>query len=177
MDQRTKNDSGNSAPTTGNTSEASSQFITFKLDEAEYGVDIMMVREIKGWSQTTSIPNAPHFIPGVINLRGIIVPIMDLRARLSMGATLPTKMHVVIIISTGNRTTGLLVDAVSDIIAVRPDHIRPIPSLGATMTENLLTGLVALEDRMVSLVSLEGLINYGDTAGVPSADAVMRAAA
>jgi purine-binding chemotaxis protein CheW len=142
----------------------SQQFITFTLDVGEYGVDIMAVREIKGWSQTTAIPNAPRFINGVINLRGIIVPIMDLRARFGMESTQPTRMSVVIIINTGSRTTGLLVDAVSDIISVTPDAVRPIPDMGAGTRENLLAGLVALNDRMVSLVSLDFLMG-ADMAG------------
>jgi purine-binding chemotaxis protein CheW len=135
------------------------QFITFMLGEGQYGVDIMAVREIKGWSETTAIPNAPRFINGVINLRGIIVPIMDLRARFGMESTAPTRMSVVIIINTGARTTGLLVDAVSDIISIAPDAIRPIPDMGAGARENLLGGLVALNERMVSLVSLEFLMS------------------
>jgi purine-binding chemotaxis protein CheW len=142
--------------------EARRQFITFTLGAEEYGVDIMVVREIKGWSETTSIPNAPRFIHGVINLRGIIVPIMDLRARFGLDLTRPTKMHVVIIINTGIRTTGLLVDAVSDIISVGPGAIRPIPDMGSGTQEKLLTGLVALDDRMVSLISLDGLIGATD---------------
>ena len=138
------------------------QFITFTLGAADYGVDIMAVREIKGWSMTTAIPNSPRFINGVINLRGIIVPIMDLRARFGMELTVPTPMHVVIIITIGTRTTGLLVDAVSDIISVTPDAVRPIPDMGAGVRENLLAGLVAMSDRMVSLVSLDFLIGGGE---------------
>jgi purine-binding chemotaxis protein CheW len=136
---------------------ASDQFITFTLGAEEYGVDIMAVQEIKGWTATTAIPNAPPFMRGVINLRGIIVPIVDLRARFGMTPIEPSNMHVVIIITTGGRTTGLLVDAVSDIISVAPDAIRPVPEIGAT-GERMLSGLVALDDRMVSLVTLEGLI-------------------
>jgi purine-binding chemotaxis protein CheW len=146
----------------GAATEARHQFITFTLGAEEYGVDIMAVREIKGWSATTPIPGAPRFIRGVINLRGIIVPIMDLRARFGMELTTPTRMHVVIIINTGARTTGLLVDAVSDIIAVAPDAVRPIPDMGSDTQENLLSGLVAMDDRMVSLVSLDFLIGAGD---------------
>jgi len=90
--------------------QTSSQFITFTLGEEEYGVDIMAVREIKGWTPTTPIPNSPRCIFGVINLRGIIVPIMDLRTRFGMPQIPPTQMHVVIIINIGTRTIGLLVD-------------------------------------------------------------------
>ena len=148
--------------TNGSQPEADRQFITFTLGDQDYGVDVMVVREIKGWSETTSIPNAPRFIRGVINLRGIIVPIMDLRARFGMPVTKPTQMHVVVIIKSGARTIGLLVDAVSDIISVAADAIRPVPEIGSGGQESLLSGLVALNDRMVSLVSLDGLIGASD---------------
>ena len=157
--------------------DSDKQFITFRLGAQEYGVDIMVVREIKGWSETTAIPNAPHFIRGVINLRGIIVPIMDLRARFGMELTEQTQTNVVIIIITGARTTGLLVDAVSDIISVEPTSIRPIPQLGSGAHESLLTGLVALDNRMVSLVSLEGLIGNGDLRLAVHVDAMLKPAA
>jgi purine-binding chemotaxis protein CheW len=133
------------------------QFITFTLGAEEYGVDIMKVREIKGWSATTTIPNAPPHVRGVINLRGIIIPIFDLRARFGMGLTQPTQMHVVIIVHCGTKTVGLLVDAVSDIISVMPDAIRPVPEMGAETADHFLDGLAALDDRMVTLVSLDGL--------------------
>lgn len=140
------------------------QFITFTLDAQEYGVDIMQVREIKGWTDTTALPQAPSYVRGVINLRGIIVPILDLRARFGMGSTEPTRMHVVIIVITGTRTTGLLVDAVSDIITVEPSTIRPIPRMDDLPTEDsFLDGLVALDDRMVTLVSLDGLIGQPES--------------
>lgn len=143
------------------------QFITFTLGAEEYGVDIMKVREIKGWAPTTTIPNAPPYVRGVINLRGIIIPIFDLRARLGMGVTDPTKMHVVIIVHTGARTVGLLVDAVSDIISVEPAAIRPVPEMGSHSDDNFLEGLAALDDRMVTLVSLAGL--FQDKAGAAAA--------
>src|ERR1700742_1133508 len=87
--------------------ENTHQFITFTLGPEEYGIDIMVVREIKGWTDTTMIPNAPSYVRGVINLRGVIVPIFGLRARFDMGLTTPTKMHVVIIVAAGTRTIGL----------------------------------------------------------------------
>jgi purine-binding chemotaxis protein CheW len=172
MDNSTR--AGASRPTAA--AGANQQYITFTLGQQDYGVDIMVVREIKGWTETTSIPNAPHFIRGVINLRGIIVPIMDLRARFGMELTKPTQMHVVIIINTGERTTGLLVDAVSDIISVANDAVRPVPDMGASPQEGLLTGLVALDDRMVSLVSLEALIGGVDPRAA-TGEAMLRPAA
>lgn len=142
----------------GQPTEDTKQFITFTLDEQEYGIDIMLVREIKGWSQTTALPHAPSYVRGVVNLRGIIVPILDLRARFGMGVTVPTAMHVAIIVTTDTRVTGLLVDAVSDIIAIEPDAIRPVPQMGSQGEDSMLEGLVALGDRLVTIVSLERLI-------------------
>jgi purine-binding chemotaxis protein CheW len=139
------------------TGQKPKQFITFTLGPEEYGIDIMVVREIKGWTETTMIPNAPSHVRGVINLRGVIVPIFDLRARFGMGLTTPTKMHVVIIVAAGTRTIGLLVDTVSDIISVDTSSIRPVPEMGLPTDDQFLDGLVALEDRMVTLVSLAGL--------------------
>jgi purine-binding chemotaxis protein CheW len=145
--------------------ETVKQFITFTLDAQEYGVDIMRVREIKGWTEPTALPQSPDYVRGVINLRGIIVPILDLRARFGMGATTTTRMHVVIIVITDTRTTGLLVDAVSDIISVEPGSVRPVPQMDLPTEESFLEGLVALDDRMVTLVSLDGLIGSVDTRG------------
>jgi len=133
------------------------QFITFTIGAEEFGVDIMVVREIKGWTDTTTIPNAPAHVRGVVNLRGVIVPIFDLRARFGMGMTEPTRMHVVIIVSVEDRTIGMLVDTVSDIISVAPAAIRPVPEMGLSIESNLLEGLATLDDRMVTLVSLDGL--------------------
>ena len=142
-------------------SGAARQYITFTLGAQEYGVDIMCVREIKGWTATTALPQAPPHVRGVVNLRGVIVPILDLRARFGMGSTEPTRTHVVIIVTSGGRTTGLLVDTVSDIIDVAPGMIRPVPDTGAATEDCFLDGLVPLDDRMVTLVSLEGLTGAG----------------
>ena len=142
----------------GAATETAKQFITFTLGAEEFGIDIMLVREIKGWTETTALPKAPSYMRGVINLRGVIVPILDLRARFGMGSTEPGRMHVVIIVIAGARIAGLLVDTVSDIISVERDAVRPVPDIGSPGGEKFLEGLVALGDRMVTLVSLEGLI-------------------
>ena len=146
------------------------QFITFTLGAEEYGVDIMMVREIKGWTETTPLPKAPPYVRGVINLRGVIVPIVDLRARFGMGATVPTPMHVVIIVKTDTRTSGLLVDAVSDIVSVEPDAVRAVPDMGMAIEDQYLEGLVALEDRMVTLVALNRLLALDGDGITPRVD-------
>jgi purine-binding chemotaxis protein CheW len=150
--------------------EQSHQFMTFTLGAEEYGIDIMVVREIKGWTETTTIPNAPPHVRGVINLRGVVVPIFDLRARFGMGQTEPTKMHVVIIVSNDARTVGLLVDTVSDIISVNQDSIRPVPEMGLPTDDNFLDGLVTSGERMVTLVSLERLF-ASRAARLPAIDA------
>ena len=144
------------------------QFITFTIGAEEFGIEIMLVREIKGWTDSTTLPKSPPSTRGVINLRGVIVPILDLRARFSMGITQPSRMHVVIIVIVGARITGLLVDTVSDIISVEQGLIREIPEMGTAAVQPFLEGLVALGDRLVTLVSLEGLLGTPG-AGKPNA--------
>jgi purine-binding chemotaxis protein CheW len=140
------------------TPDQAAEFVTFTLGAEEYGVDIMRVREIRGWTGTTPIPHAPPYVRGVINLRGEIVPIFDLRSRFGNGATETSKTHVIIIVNTGSETIGLLADTVSDIISVERQAIRPIPDSVSTAQERILEGLVLLEGRMVTLVSLAGLV-------------------
>jgi len=135
------------------------QFITFTIGTEEYGIDIMAVREIKGWTETTTMPKAPLHVRGVINLRGIIIPIYDLRARFGMGLTETTKTHVIIIISVGSRIVGILVDAVSDILSIDRDAIHPPPEMDHKTEDWFIDGLVALGERMVTLVSLDRLIS------------------
>jgi purine-binding chemotaxis protein CheW len=149
-------------PTT--TAGTSGQLITCTLGSAEYGIEIMAVQEIKGWAPTTSIPRAPSWIRGVINLRGVIVPILDLRARFGQPATEPTAMHVVVIVQAAGRTFGILVDAVSDIISVAPEDVRPVPEMGSSLEEKLLSGLVPMDRGMVALVSLDALVAMPDEA-------------
>lgn len=134
------------------------QFITFKVGSEEYGVDIMTVREIKGWTETAQLPNSPAYMRGVLNLRGTIVPIYDLRARFGLGQTAASKTHVVVIVAVGKRLLGLLVDAVSDILTADAAEIRPVPSsTDQGVDQSFLTGLVNLDDRMVALLALQRL--------------------
>ena len=104
------------------------QFISFTIDQDEYGVDIMAVREIKGWTGVTALPNQPDYMRGVLNLRGVIVPIYDMRRRFGMEQIEPTAMHVVIIVAVQDRIIGLLVDMVSDIVTTNNSEIRPVPA-------------------------------------------------
>lgn len=133
------------------------QFISFRVGEEDYAIDIMTVREIKGWTDATTLPNQPEFILGVLNLRGTIVPVFDLRCRFGLGLTKATKSHVVIIVSVLDRTLGLLVDAVSDILTVNAEQIRDVPEMDRTVSADFLSGIIAVNDSMVVLLSLEAL--------------------
>lgn len=136
------------------------QFISFTIGEEEYGVDIMAIREIKGWTATTELPNTPNFIRGVINLRGAIVPILDLRARFSAGQTEASPRHVIIVVAVGSRVAGILVDAVADIITVATDDIQPVPQLDRGSADGFLTGLVTADGRMVALLDLDHVFDF-----------------
>jgi len=131
------------------------QVVSFKVGEEHYGIDIQLVREIRAWSATTQLPNTPEFVRGVINLRGTIVPILDLRARFGQGGTEPSNAHVVIVVQVGSRTVGILVDAVSDIVTLPKGDIKPIPALEGSGASDCLEGLVTVAEQMIALVSVE----------------------
>lgn len=135
------------------------QFLTFTIDREEYGVDIMTVREIKGWTETTRLPNAPEFMRGVMNLRGLIIPIFDLRTRFRRGLTEATPKHVVIILAVGERNIGILVDTVSDILDASADQIKPAPTTGTHIEADYISGLISIEDRMVVILSVDNLFD------------------
>lgn len=135
----------------------SQQFLTFTLGEEEYGVDIMVVREIKGWTETTRLPNSPQHMRGVMNLRGLIIPIYDLRARFTKTLTQANSSHVVIILAVQGRNIGILVDTVSDILTVQQSEVKPAPESDEEEEENYISGLISLDDRMVVLLELEKL--------------------
>ncbi|MBO0346537.1 chemotaxis protein CheW [Roseibium limicola] len=135
------------------------QFISFTLGKDEYAIDIMAVREIKGWTHTTPLPNQSPHVLGVLNLRGAIVPILDLRSRFGQGLTETTPMHVVIIVNVGERTFGILVDAVSDILTVEPKEIKPVPENDKTGSEAYLNGIINADHGMVVVLSLKELFN------------------
>ena len=139
------------------------QFLTFTVEKEEYGVDIMTVREIKGWTETTRLPNAPEFMRGVMNLRGLIIPIFDLRTRFHRGLTEATPKHVVIILAVGARNIGILVDTVSDILNVGSDQIKPAPSMDTRADMQVdaafISGLISLDDRMVVLLNVDHLFD------------------
>jgi purine-binding chemotaxis protein CheW len=135
------------------------QFISFRIGDEEYAIDIMAVREIKGWSETTSLPNQPEHILGVMNLRGTIVPVFDLRCRFGMGLTEASRSHVVIIVAVLDRIIGLLVDAVSDILTIDSSEIRPVPEMDRGISADFLSGIVSVNESMVVILALEELFS------------------
>lgn len=143
----------------GGRSTRTVQLVSFTVGNEEYGVDIMAVREIRAWSETTPLPNTPQVVRGVINMRGAIVPIFDLRARFGMPRTEPTKYNVVIIVSVSARIVGILVDAVSDIITINEDEIRPMPDMEQVSGLGFMEGLITVGERMVGLIGLERMFS------------------
>jgi purine-binding chemotaxis protein CheW len=140
------------------TAAATSEYISFAVGDEQYGVNIMAVREIKDWSAITQLPNQPAYMRGVLNLRGVIVPIIDLRCRFGHGPTDATPMHVIIVIQIDGETVGLLADRVLDIIAVDPSEIQPIPKVSHDARTGFLSGLVAVEKTMIALIDLKSLL-------------------
>ena len=138
------------------------QFISFAIGDDQYGVDIMAVREIKGWSEITHLPNQPAHVRGVLNLRGIIVPIIDLRCRFGQGLTEAKPTHIVIIVQIGNRSVGLLADRVLDIVSFDSANIQSVPRIAQASRVNFLSGLVTVEGAMIALIDLANLLSFSD---------------
>jgi purine-binding chemotaxis protein CheW len=133
------------------------QYVTFAVGDRSFGVDIMSVGEIRQWTPATPLPHQPEWNRGVLNLRGAIVPVHDLRARLGGELTEPTPSHVVVIASIGGQSVGILVDAVSDILTVQAEQIRPLPPNVAEVDNATISGLVSTGDSMVALLDLNRL--------------------
>lgn len=134
------------------------QYVTFTVGDEEYGIDILAVREIRGWSPESRLPNQPDYVRGVVNLRGIIIPIFDLRARFGGTLTEVSKRHVVVVVQIGERTRGILVDAISDILSITRDRIKPPPSLSTGLIDShYLSGLYTIDNRMVTLLDVARL--------------------
>jgi purine-binding chemotaxis protein CheW len=143
---------------------SSNEYLTFAIDSQQYGIDILSVREIRAWTEVTNLPNTPDFVRGIINLRGTIVPIYDLRVRFGGGRTTPTRMHVVIVVVAANGTFGLLVDSVSDILSIDQRDLQGVPNTGMSDDHQFLSALVARDERMVSILDLDRLVNQATAA-------------
>jgi purine-binding chemotaxis protein CheW len=138
--------------------EAGRELVSFRAGDQEYCVDIIAVREIRGWTPCTTLPQSPPYVCGVINLRGAVLPIIDFNARLGHGATAPTARHVIIVTHIGARLVGLLVDAVSDILTVADATIQATPDVACDTVRSFVRGILAVNDRMISLVSLDRIL-------------------
>ena len=136
-----------------------SEYLTFTLGNEEYGIDILKVQEIRGYDPVTHIANAPEFIKGVINLRGVIVPIVDMRIKFKIGEPTYHEFTVVIIMNVLGRVIGMVVDGVSDVVALTPEQIKPTPEMGAAMDTDYITGLGTVNDQMLILVDIEKLMS------------------
>ena len=160
--------------------EGSHQVLTFVLGNETYGVDILRVQEIRGWSAVTKIPHAPAHVLGVLNLRGSIVPIVDLRMRFSLDRAEYTTVTVIIVVSVmsaaGRRDFGVVVDGVSDVVDVNTEEVKAAPDLGAKGATDYIRGLVPVSDRMVVLLDIDRLIasdmtSFSDAAATETASA------
>jgi purine-binding chemotaxis protein CheW len=135
------------------------QFISFAIGDDQYGVDIMAVREIKGWSEITHLPRQPEYVRGVLNLRGAIVPIIDLRCRFGQGLTEASPLHIVIIVQIATRQVGLLADRVLDIVSFEASQVQAVPRIASGSRVNFLAGLVTIESGMIALIDLPNLLS------------------
>jgi purine-binding chemotaxis protein CheW len=138
------------------------EFLAFTLGTEEYGIDIQKVQELRGYDSVTRIANAPEFIKGVVNLRGIIVPIIDMRLKFKLGTPVYDQFTVVIILNIAGRVVGMVVDSVSDVITLSGDQIKPAPEMGAAVNVDYLIGLGALDQRMLILVDIDRLMSSAD---------------
>jgi purine-binding chemotaxis protein CheW len=140
------------------------ELLTFRLAEQEYALDIMSVREIRGWTHATPLPHAPQYMKGVINLRGTVLPVMDLASRLGMAERVQNERSVIIVVKFEDTMTGLLVDAVSDIVAVTEEDLQPPPELAANTADGVVSALTLIDERMIRVLNLPMTINSFESA-------------
>lgn len=148
--------SANIADNTGN------EFLAFTLGKEEYGIQILKVQELRGYETVTRIANAPEFVKGVVNLRGTIVPIVDMRIKFKLGEPTYDQFTVVIILNIAGRVVGMVVDSVSDVITLSADQVKPAPDMGTAFNSNFLIGLGTLEDRMLILIDIDKLMSSAE---------------
>ncbi|WP_076592682.1 chemotaxis protein CheW [Herminiimonas arsenitoxidans] len=138
------------------------EFLSFTLGNEEYGVSIQKVQELRGYDTVTRIANAPDFIKGVVNLRGIIVPIIDMRIKFNLGSPTYDQFTVVVILNIGGRVVGMVVDSVSDVITLTPEQIKPAPEMGGALATDYLVGLGTVDQRMLILVDIDKLMSSNE---------------
>jgi purine-binding chemotaxis protein CheW len=141
------------------TAREGSELISFRIGEQEFCVDIMAVREIRGWTPATPVPHSQRFVRGVINLRGAVLPVVDLADRLGIGVAEESARHVIIVVQIKSRIVGLLVDAVCDILSTAEHKVQRTPDLAGDAMQNFVRGLIALDGRMISLLDLDLILD------------------
>lgn len=151
-----------SAPSVINASEGPLEFLSFTLGQEEYGISIQQVQELRGYDAVTRIANAPEFIKGVVNLRGIIVPIIDMRIKFKLGTPSYDQLTVVIILNVSGRIVGMVVDSVSDVSTLTPEQIKPAPEIGSIVANDYLLGLGTVDERMLILIDINKLMSSPD---------------
>ena len=142
--------------------ETTREVLVFVLGKEEYGVDILKVQEIRGYEKVTPIPSAPVYLKGVVNLRGIIVPVIDLRIKFGLAEPRYDSFTVVIILRVSGRVIGMVVDGVSDVVALAPSDVKPAPQLGSLVDGSFLAGLATQGERMVMLLDIEKFLSSGE---------------
>jgi purine-binding chemotaxis protein CheW len=140
---------------------ADRELLSFRVGEQEYSLDIMSVREIRGWTRATPLPHAPPHVRGVINLRGIVLPVIDLAARLGLPAIAGDERNVIIVVQRDQQTAGLLVDAVSDILALPDDALQPPPDIGTDIDAPCISALTIVDGRMIRVLDLASVLPQG----------------
>jgi purine-binding chemotaxis protein CheW len=145
-----------------NQGQSGVEALAFTLGKEEYGINILKVQEIRGYDAVTTIANAPNFIKGVINLRGVIVPIVDMRIKFNLGTPTYDQFTVVIILNIADRVVGMVVDSVSDVITLNPEQIKAAPDMGSTLNTDYLIGLGTIDERMVILVDIDKLMSSSE---------------
>lgn len=141
---------------------SAAEYLAFTLGREEYGIDIQKVSEIRSYETPTRIANAPEFVKGVVNLRGIIVPIVDMRIKFNLGTPSYDQFTVVIILNIGNRVVGMVVDRVSDVTTLLPEQIKPAPDMGSAIDTDYVIGLGTVDERMLILVNIDQLMSSAD---------------
>ncbi len=142
---------------------SSLELLTFKLSDQEYSLDIMSVREIRGWTRTTPLPHAPKFMKGVINLRGTVLPVMDLAIRMGLEPRKQNERNVIIVVNHASTMTGLLVDAVSDIIALSSSDLQSPPDTQSDQSSGVVSALTLIEERMIRVLNLDAIVNASES--------------
>jgi purine-binding chemotaxis protein CheW len=131
------------------------EFITFEIGDRRLGIDVMAIREIRAWSPATPLPNTPAYVRGVVNLRGVVLPVLDLSQRLGWGATEPSGRHVIIVVRVAEQLQGIIVDAVSDIVMLNQTDIQPVPDVGQSAAAAFLEGIATIDGKLIMILGLD----------------------